>query len=426
MAKQFSNPAKKVLFLSLITLAAFSCKKKDDFYLNGNLPGGNLPVVAVDTLTVHMHTERRPTVETSILDTMLVGSVDDKVFGRTTATMYSQVLLYTFDKPGFNRNTKFDGTVLNLKLGSRVTGNAGDVQNWKIYLLAQDLIQNAAYYSDTSIKLGAQIGSYSGNFTGDTTISITLNNIIAQTLLADSGKSLGDNASFAALLKGIAIVPDSITTVGKGAIIPINLETDSSNITIAYHNDPSIASNYKIIFSSNAVRVNRYTHDYRGTEVQQQLDKPYANYGHVFTQNMAGLRVRVEFPYLQNLVKQGYVLLNQAQFITPVVTDSGNVAPEMTFAARDANGFSLPYSSAYPSAAYDYFYLPANKHFSIIVTRDMQTILKQYAAGAGYTDYGFNLSVPMAPYALWQNVMTTQNHPDPTKPKLILTFTKSK
>jgi hypothetical protein len=175
------------------------------------------------------------------------------------------------------------------------------------------------------------------------------------------------------------------------------------------------------------VKVNRYTHDYRNTPVETQLRAPKTQFGQVYTQNMGGLRIRVEAPNQNTLVRQGYVLLNQAQFLFPVTDTAGfsGAAPLMNVATRDSAGFSLPYSAMYPSAAYNYLYLSSRKLYMVVLTRDIQSLLKQIQSNSGYKGYGFNLSPPMSPAALWQTVIAGPGHPG-TKSKLILTFTKAK
>jgi hypothetical protein len=181
--KQFFSRSLKLTFILSLFFLSFSCRKNNDFYLNGGLPGGNLDVVVTDTVSFRMITERRPSVQTNQLDTLLAGSVSDPVFGRTTATIYSQLLLSTFSRPVINSTTVIDSTILTLSINTRsdaVTGYAADVQTWRIFPLTQSLEQNMTYFSDTSIQYGSELGSYKGNFAGRQTIRIALNGDLAK------------------------------------------------------------------------------------------------------------------------------------------------------------------------------------------------------------------------------------------------------
>jgi hypothetical protein len=229
-------------------------------------------------------------------------------------------------------------------------------------------------------------------------------------------------------VKGLAIVPDSSQATGHGAVLPVIINSETTNVTVYYRTDS--ARSYKVIFGQNAVRVNRYTHDYRNTPIEKQLkNEPGAPVNVAFTQNLAGVRIRVEIPYLSNLVNNGPYVVNQARFVMPVNDTvyqfSGRQAPEITFAGRTSDGFSLPANAARPAAGFVYLYQPEYRYYSLILNRDFQTLFKQYQEQPGYTDYGFNLGAPMYPAALWQNIMTTPRQ-DGNKPQLILTLTKTK
>lgn len=123
------------LFL-LITLTSliWSCKKEPDLLGLDLIPEEDLLNHAViDTITINAITEREDTLRTDELATMLLGSINDPVFGTTTASVYTQLRL-----PGtnisFGTDVAVDSIVLILPYKG-IYGDSSSVQNITVYEL---------------------------------------------------------------------------------------------------------------------------------------------------------------------------------------------------------------------------------------------------------------------------------------------------
>ena len=70
-------------------------------------------------------------------------------------------------------------------------------------------------------------------------------------------------------------------------------------------------------------RFNHFTHDYTSVDpllASQLITSPPVQNGTVFIQSMAGLKTKVEFPYLMNWIKFGPIGINKAELVIKTET----------------------------------------------------------------------------------------------------------
>ena len=161
-----------------------------------------------------------------------------------------------------------------------------------------------------------------------------------------------------------------------------------SKITLYYHN--SNATNNDTLsydFSLGSVaRFNHFEHNYTtvNTFLNNQINLPTpAQNATVFVQSMAGVRTKIEFPYLMNWVNDGLIGVNKAELLINVDTSDATYNKD-TFAVPaalilfgindDGTTFAIP--DAFEGATYfggTYNSTTVQYHFNI--ARYIQQVL---------------------------------------------------
>lgn len=143
-------------------------------------------------------------------------------------------------------------------------------------------------------------------------------------------------------------------------------------------------------------------HDYTGTPVQAQLSATGNTFPTVYMTGLAGLRTKVQFPYLKNLYQQlgNKLVINRAELVvTPVestVTDVFKVAPRINLYRLDIakqRGLipDAPLSGdtlSQQPAIYGGFYDVSKKAYRFVITAYVQKLMR-----GRLVDYGTYISV---------------------------------
>ncbi|MGZ5242404.1 MAG: DUF4270 family protein [Bacteroidia bacterium] len=420
-----------LLFIWLL-ISFSSCKKADEFYLEGNTPEAPFDA-AIDTLNLLLQTELQDQsqIRTNNLENDLLGTFIDPVFGRSTGNVYAQVSLKQVN-PAFTSTSKADSFIIYIKVDKNAfVGNLDDVQNWKIYSLAEKLETGKNYYSDQKFALSQNIiGSYNGTLnTKDNLLRIRLDSGFAGTFLRENKSSFSDNASFGNFFKGIAIMPDTAGLGnGKGAVITTDLSDTASKMILYYDTTKSFAMQ----FTGNT-RVNTFSHDYKNTEAGKSLENGQSNIsGKAYIQSMGGVRIHVSIKDLDIFARSGKLALHKAELVFNKADSAADPLnskqPVQLFIAprdKDGNSTVTNFVDASPGLGYyDGIYRPADKTYHFVITNYIQDLIRNYSNNSGFTDYGLNLFVPTNELASPHRAVISAAKFGNSSPKLILTFTK--
>jgi len=322
------------LFL-LITLTSliWSCKKEPDLLGLDLIPEEDLLNHAViDTITIRAITEREDTLRTDELATMLLGSINDPVFGTTTASVYTQLRL-----PGtnvsFGTDVVVDSIVLTLPYKG-IYGDSSAVQNITVYELDESIqtsvksetsgrtLDYPYYHFSTLQHKATPVGQFS--FVPNTVdssmldtvkvgpfmrIPLTLefaNRIVNANQILDS--ALANNTKFLQAIKGLYITAEPATAPGSGAIMYLNPTHSLSRVHIYYSamvNNERENKKLELLINENSGRFNHYEHSgYAGADpdlVAQMQGNGASASQKLFLQSMGGTRIKLEFPYLDKL-----------------------------------------------------------------------------------------------------------------------------
>ncbi|MCB9012668.1 MAG: DUF4270 family protein [Bacteroidales bacterium] len=300
----------------LFILLSNSCKKDADFLGRNLLPSSdNLNLVVDSSTLVRAYTStgvRRPT---STNDLYLLGSLKDSVFGTSSASILTQ--FYPLVLKSVDSTRTVDSLVIYLA-SAGYYGDSASQMNLKIYELNEKLRLDTTYFSDLNpadySDMATEIASTS-YVVGDTLVhfSVTDPDFIAKfATLPDS--VFQDVVDFQNEFKGLYIRVDPVSQ--KGGFSYFDMTLFRSSGMVLYANGDSVG--YEMAFSSFAAKANAFTHDYSGSPVSVNLDKPEAGDSLIFLEGLAGTNSIISFPELEKWKEKGNISINKAELIIPV------------------------------------------------------------------------------------------------------------
>ena len=299
------------------------CEKPGVIGLDVHPESDQFNVLFSDTSTIVAKTVLEDSIRADEPILNLLGSYADPVFGYTAASFYTQFSMTT-NNVTFASPFVADSLVLTIGYVGSYGPDLSE-QTVNVYKLIEDMSEDSAYYSnrdfdyDPSDLAGIPITPQSG----DSVITLKLNDPV----FTANNTSFVDNAAFQSFFKGLYITTD---TSMPGGILYLDLVSPYTKLTL-YYND---SMSFDFLVDIESARTNRFTHDYTGTEVDQQLQNPALGDSYVYVQPMAGVKVEIQMPHLFDWVKNQNVAINKAELILDVYDDGSLITypnPENLF-----------------------------------------------------------------------------------------------
>jgi len=340
-----------VIVLAGILLS--SCEEPDSIGLNVQPAGDQINVVQTDTISLFTHTTREDSLRSDEASYALLGSYLDPVFGLHTASFYSQLRLAS-NNADFGTNPQADSIVLTL-VYETVYGDTLTPQTVKVYELGEDIYKDSSYYSNDEFTIGSLLGSKTYVPTPSDSVlvegvkkaphlRIKLDASLAQRFINESGTTnLSDNANFLKFFKGIYVTTNPVGS--KGAIISFDLLNSLSQVTMYYKNSTSDSLKYNFVINENCARINHFSHNFSqaSSYLQSQISGDTTKGDSIlYVQSMAGLKVKINYPYLKNLIANGKVAINKAELIIKLdkndVTEGDFAPPALLTVIEEQDG----------------------------------------------------------------------------------------
>jgi hypothetical protein len=323
-----------VFVITALTLALNSCKKEEtNIGIGIQPPGDEILLSFTDTVTAVAYSRREDSVRTDRLNTSMLGSIYDPVFGITTASVYTELKLSTLEHK-FGDGAAIDSIIMSLSILG-VQGDSLTPITFRVFELDEQLYFDSAYYSNqhTAIK-ETELGMLTMVPSTDSImldsvmfaphLRFNLNGALAEKLLSGSDEDYENNESFRTFFKGIYITADQVNASGQGSIITMNLLTEMSNITVYYHNDEKDSLKYVFNFTTASARYSHYEHyDYihANADFREHVIDGNTALGSnsLYLQSTGGVRSYLSFPSLKTLGGDTVVMaINEARLIFSV------------------------------------------------------------------------------------------------------------
>lgn len=338
------------LFVIIALLSA--CKPEDSDIGADLIPGGdklNLFTYETDLDAITVLEDSLPTfVKGTGLSAFQLGRYHDPVFGRNSAVFGAEftpsVANFTYGAGGV-----VDSVILSLEYTntSRFYGDISKLrgaQRFNVYRLTEDITSDTTtiYYSnhkleyDISQLLGQKVlvpnVTDSVKWVKDSVtvreapqLRIKLNNLAKAIFAPENQANFANATAFYNYFRGIYIQADNndFQSPGDGAILRFNASTAGAcRIRVFYHNDESTEENpfefFDFVVNNTTRKVNVYQHNYKGTQLLQNLNQPNAD--RLFVQSMGGVKTKVILPNFDTVpgFGAGTYVVNKAELFIPV------------------------------------------------------------------------------------------------------------
>jgi Domain of unknown function (DUF4270) len=403
---------KALLVVSLgISALLISCDESSIIGLNVQPTNDLLNVVYNDSSTLLTRSVKMDSLRTdaaqlqSVSYDALLGYYWDPTFGKTSASIYTQLTLSTGD-PGLLVNPIVDSVVLSLVYDTAFCyGKTQKVpQNISVYQLSEDLITTNIYYSNHSPTLSVPVTdlangfAFTPNLTSTNTIDgevlrpclrVPINASFGQSILnSRASGTLLSSAAFQSYMKGFFITTENSASInnGEGNILKINYADYQTRLRLYYHCD---TANLKYDFSIGvaAALFSHFKHNFTEPNMIAQINGSTGKQNDiVYVQSMAGVKVKVEIPYVMSLNNSGIHGINKTELVIKVDTTTyqlGSFTPPAQLFVYGINddGSDFVLSDNYEPANYSYGYYiggtynSSTAEYRINISRYIQQIL---------------------------------------------------
>lgn len=404
-------------FVLILVIAFLSCKKKQNTTLGTDVQPeiDELNVEISDTATIQAHTIIHQQARSFQDQFKYLGSNQDPVFGRTNASVYTNLSLpNNVSNISFGEDAVLDSAEIVIAFTQNFIGDSTNAMYYQVHQLTQSMSKDSSYYMDqnltyNTLPLGSswrrisKTGSYYS-------IKIPIDAAFASALITNP-QYLVNNTIFQSVYKGFYITTkntNNLNPVSKpGALLKIDLDNGISGLFVYYHNGSSSASKepkqYRFPFSgSNSSRFNNIEYNYSSGAnsqlVQQIADKDsLKGKQNLFLKGVGGTKVVYRLPYIKNYVDSCPIAVNRAEVVFKVdqsfVSSIGTYEPPsyISLVAVDASGKEIYVKDQYYTAdltRYGGAYNPVTKEYVFNIARHVQDIMS-----GKLENYGFYLVV---------------------------------
>lgn len=421
------------VFFLLIAFSFSSCKK--DGELEPDFDGGNVNIIRVDTFSIITSLVKEDSIRTDVSAFNLLGLFNDPVFGLSSASFFTQATLNGLNVD-FGTGAVLDSAVLTMAY-SNLYGDSASPMSINIFEVTEQMSPDDAYYSNQKLtydpnpivsktftpNLNDSVYVIFDSINKAPHLRINLGNTFGNKIFAESGTAnLADNNSFTQFFKGFYItttdsVQNATLAPGQGSIVYFNMNSSLSTLTL-YYND---SSKYEFLINAESAKYNKFDHNYTGTDVEAQLQGG-GDTTITYIQTMAGVKTKLEIPYLKNLIDDEDVVINKAELQVVIENGSDATYPAIemiSLVSIDASGQSVFLPDI--SQGLDFFGGSLDndtKTYSFNLPRHAHNMIYNPSS-----DYGMYLIATGQSITANRSVITS-NKNTVAKLKLIVTYTK--
>jgi hypothetical protein len=394
----------KLFAIILIAIIFNSCKDPDDFGLEIQPQGDLLNLVFSDTTTILAYTIKDDSARTNYSIYTLVGSIKDPIFGSVQASFGTQ-----FEPPSFNITFGDSPVVDSMVLILAYNGYYGDTstsQTIKVYELTEMLPKDSIYSNyNPSFDNNTEIANLTHKpqpttkIKIDTTyepsqLRIKLYNTFAEKFLkADTTANTGDYSSvekFQEFFKGFYITATPVSSDGAICYFDLKKTVNTkliSKLVLYYHNSSEDSLSQSFTVGRNCTKFNKFEHNNYQDAAQLLKDQIDGNKSLgdslLYLQSMAGLSVKLGFPYLMNWYTSGKIVINRAELVITVeengtYIDDYSAATKLALAGNDTANhyyFIIDDDTYSGGTFFGGSYNSTTKEYSFNITRQIQNFL---------------------------------------------------
>ncbi len=316
--------ASRAVFALGLLIVLACCTKSDPF--GKELFTDPSGLTFSDTMTIKTSIVLEDSTNTNISPNQLLGLFNDPVFGKTEAVINTNFW------PGqlgykFKANSTCEAAFLYVHYdASRFYGDSTALQSVEVWRTAEVISPDSSYFSGAkttaTVKIGELLNFQPHPLTKliqrDTSrittqvdtlgayFAIPIDVAFAQEILSLDSASLSTPKSFTEKMRGLQI--RVVTPGGSPCMMSVILDrTSFSRLTMFFKEpDSTRTKTFHCFFTAN--KWVTLTHDYTGTPFASSIGTETTD--NLFVQGGAGLRVKIELPFVKNLTN---IAINQAE-----------------------------------------------------------------------------------------------------------------
>jgi len=304
-----------------------ACKKEWNELGSQLVVSDDLELFSFDEQEIKISVVKEDSLRSLNTSTSYIGYLNDPYFGNTSASLYTEFRIPSTDVD-FGLSAQADSIVLSLD----IAGYYGDTLS-PLTISVREMLETIETTTTDTLDVETVVNIYStDDFDVDPQIlnnaqqeflpiassklNISLSNTFAQQFLDVDSTNFADNEAFQSFFNGLYIAVDQ--GLENGLLLELDLLSESSKLTLYYHNEFSDSLSYDFQINSSADRMTRWSHDYSATEIESALNMEFVSQGYV--QGGVGLRTYVELPDL-NILKDSNYVFHSAELIIPYISN---------------------------------------------------------------------------------------------------------
>lgn len=431
-----------IALLSL-TLGNWSCKKQTGNVIIEGQSTNTLQPFQTDTFTLWSKTIDEDSMPGNNLSYLLIGSMNDPLFGYSKATAFSKSKIIE-PLNNFPNTIQPDSALLFIPMvgNNNFYGNRATVQKLLITVMAEGFSGNRVYYQSDRLKTNPSISSsYTGRLFQEGIDSIGYKK---QKIKLPNGLLIKLSSEFARYLMqmptsayqtteglnkhfpGICITPVSDDLPpGEGGLGVFDFKnefsiSDRAKILLYYQDTQTFVFGFDDQTKSlNYSQTGPYTY-----EINKQLRDQETNTEFSYVQSLSGTKNKVVIPYLYQLIKDGNVAINKAEIVFHIAPNTATpqyyAPPRLNLfqpLSNSSNRNSLTKDGG--SSTYGGLLNESGYFYKFDITRQIQSILSNKSNLNKDINNGLLLTVPTDVPVSGSRVVI-----DNKKTRLIVTYTK--
>lgn len=311
----------------LIALIFVSCNKDNNIGIDVQPEEDLIGLFTNDTTSLYTYTVLEDSLRTDEAPKAVIGKYDDVIFGTSTCGLFSQFRIpNNLTQINFQGGT-LDSAVLMLAYDFDYYGDTTLQQTFTVHQMTAPIYKDSVYYSN---RMNAYNPMVVGQKTfsptprskmvvnGDTVpahIRIPLDYNWASLIFSQSGgTNLDGNTNWLNYMNGLYINP---TAVG-GGLLYLDMLDSLTGLRLYYHTATDTTT-FTFVVNSSTAYYSHYAHDYTSNpgDIAAQLSDPTNHlFQYNYIQSNAGLKTKIEFPFLDNYKNLGYpIAINKAELV---------------------------------------------------------------------------------------------------------------
>ncbi|NND09371.1 MAG: DUF4270 family protein [Saprospiraceae bacterium] len=274
-------------------------------------------------------------VNETLVPTHVAGKLNDPIFGLVEANISFQVGIE--EEPNF-ASAQLDSVVLSMAYDTinKTYGSVVELVDLEVYALAQQLIRDSVYYTNSTISDGNELlgssGLFQPNYKDSLQIAEPLSNgnghdtvqyiphfrlrlsesddALGKLLLDLSVDDFASNEIFRQKFMGLMVKPNA----AAGMMVHFDMFNPLTRLNLYYsQNDTAKVMRFPVL--QNLVAVNTYRHDFAGSPAEDALENPQSLDSLLMVQSMGGPSIRIDVRDLNGIES---AVINNANLTLPL------------------------------------------------------------------------------------------------------------